>query len=229
MQDKLKRLAKSFFPSRCLFCNQVTPSNVVCCTSCEPIVLAREPIVHSFSSVHCPYTHLLAPFYYDLGADNAIRRLKFKLHTDNAQGLAFYMHKLLAHLPPEIKFDMIVPVPCYKGQGDTIDHADLIATNLSKLTGIPIRRDLLKKVRETQKQHLISAKERRLNLLGAFAVTQSINTIGSTILLVDDVYTTGSTMDECSATLNQAGAFRVVAIVGAKTRKPRRNSTGNSL
>lgn len=226
LSDKLNYLIDIIFPPHCIFCNEVTYPNEVCCESCLPSVSQREPIIKLYSGEFA-FSYFFAPFYYELGADNAVRRLKFKLEADNAKGLARYMAKTLSLLK-SVQFDYIIAVPSYKDDSEQeFDHADLIARSLSKLTDIPLVENTLIKVKKTSKQHNISASERRYNLLNAFKVTTNQTIIGRRVLLVDDVFTTGSTMQECSKTLLEAGVYEVGAIVGAKTRFNDKNICGN--
>ena len=76
--------------------------------------------------------------------------------------------------------------------------------------------DVLKKIRQTEKQHKLSGDERRKNLIGAFEAENSV--CGKTVLLIDDIYTTGSTVTECSKALYAKGAAKVCVLAIFKTR-----------
>jgi ComF family protein len=78
---------------------------------------------------------------------------------------------------------------------------------------------LLSRVKYTESQSTLSKKERLLNMENAFKVSSSKKIEGKRILLVDDVLTTGSTLDECSKVLKLAGALEVTAVVVASGRK----------
>ena len=87
------------------------------------------------------------------------------------------------------------------------NQAEELAGELGKNLHIPVATDILVKVRETRSQKKLSAEERKQNLQGAFHAKQPVT--GLTILLADDVYTTGSTMETAALCLREAGAEKV--------------------
>ena len=84
------------------------------------------------------------------------------------------------------------------------NQSEYLAERLGRYTGIPVDPDLVQKVRRTPSQKKLTAVQRRKNLESAFRVTRKISE--KRILLVDDVYTTGSTMDAMAMCLQEAGA-----------------------
>ncbi len=119
-----------------------------------------------------------------------------------------------------IDFDYIASVPLHKSKMRTrgYNQSELIAKYLSDKLFIPYA-DVLKRAKKTTKQSQQSKEERRKNLIGAFAIKsphkyEKIK--NSNVLLVDDVYTTGSTADECSKTLLNFGVSKVYVITIAR-------------
>ena len=94
----------------------------------------------------------------------------------------------------------------------------LLARHLARAAGMPLCAGLLQKVRETPPQAQLSGEERRRNLKGAFRAHTPGAVRSRAFLLVDDVFTTGSTMEECARALKKAGAARVYALTAAVTR-----------
>ena len=116
--------------------------------------------------------------------------------------------------------DLLVPVPLHKGrQADRgFNQSQLIARRLSRVSNIPLAPYHLKRIRPTPSQFKMkSRKERRENLMGAFSVKGRHPFGGKRICLVDDVVTTGSTLDACADALLESGARRVVAVTVART------------
>lgn len=107
------------------------------------------------------------------------------------------------------KPDILVPVPLHrkKEKKRGFNQAAYIAEKLSVLTGIPCDREIVKKCRNTKSQKKLSAQERRNNLKNAFLLQKNVS--GLTLLIIDDVYTTGSTMDEIASCLMKGGAENV--------------------
>ena len=122
-------------------------------------------------------------------------------------GKAMYLYgrDLLALWQPQ----MIVPVPLYwrKQKIRGFNQAELMARELSRYTGIPVNTRLLKKNHATRSQKKLDAAGRKQNLREAFQVVG--NPAGKSILLIDDVYTTGSTMDVLARALLGKGASHV--------------------
>ena len=122
-------------------------------------------------------------------------------------GKAMYLYgrDLLALWQPQ----MIVPVPLHwrKQKIRGFNQAELLARELSRYTGIPVNTRLLKKNHATRSQKKLDAAGRKQNLREAFQVVG--NPAGKSILLIDDVYTTGSTMDVLSRALLGKGASHV--------------------
>lgn len=114
---------------------------------------------------------------------------------------------------------LVVPVPLHRSRlrERGFNQAILIGQPLSRHLSLPLLPDALVRTRQTEPQIELSATERRLNVKGAFAVKRPDMITGKRILLVDDVMTTGSTMDECALELKKAGARMVMAATVART------------
>ncbi|HHW03175.1 MAG TPA: ComF family protein [Thermoanaerobacterales bacterium] len=114
-------------------------------------------------------------------------------------------------------FDYIVPVPLHikRERERGFNQAYLLAAVVSRHTGIPIFKGFIR-VKPTEHQTLLDKPLREQNLSGAFEVVDKAVLNGKTLLLIDDVYTTGSTADECSRTLINAGADCVFVLTCAR-------------
>lgn len=120
--------------------------------------------------------------------------------------------------------DVVAPVPLawLRRLGRGFDQAEVIASAVAQVSGLPLR-SLLVRRRGTRPQSRISGRaERQRNPMGAFAATRQLakSWRGCHILLVDDVVTTGATLDAASRCLLEAGAGEVTALVVARTPAP---------
>lgn len=106
--------------------------------------------------------------------------------------------------------DALVPVPLYRRRERErgFNQADALCRRMSRSAGLPVWR-ALRRVRSTRQQTRLSHEERRSNLRGAFAPVPRRPVVGAHLLLVDDVFTTGSTVHECARVLRAAGAASV--------------------
>ena len=137
-----------------------------------------------------------------------LHRLKYKKDTSVSGSFREIMAatEMMASVPV---CDLIVPVPLYRarlrkrGLNQSLVLATFFPGGKDKIV-----RDLLVRVKDTSPQTGLNGIERRRNLKGAFAVNQEVPVKGKKILLVDDVFTTGTTVSECSKTLKKIGLFR---------------------
>ncbi|MBI3260309.1 MAG: ComF family protein [Ignavibacteriae bacterium] len=109
-------------------------------------------------------------------------------------------------------FEMIIPVPIHKARKRErgYNQSDYIASGISQVLGIPLVLETVIRSRYTTSQTTLSAAERKVNVLGAFAAGRNKAMIkGKKLLLVDDVFTTGTTLNSCATALLEIGALRV--------------------
>ena len=111
-------------------------------------------------------------------------------------------------------FDLLVPVPVTKKKlrQRGFNQSELLAKYAAEDLKIPCETDVLFKIRETASLKLSSGNDRRLMLEGAFEIRNADKVRGKSILLVDDVITTGSTATECARMLKEAGALSVCVL-----------------
>lgn len=116
------------------------------------------------------------------------------------------------------KIDLIIPVPLskkrFKERG--FNQADILAKPLSVKTGIPYKKNCVKRVKETRSQVGLTLKDRKINVANAFIADRTF-VESKTVLLIDDVATTGSTINACAFSLVEAGARQVFALTLART------------
>lgn len=217
---KLKSaLLYAFFPNKCVFCDKIIGVEGSCCTECEKTLpYVRAQICPKCGKDDCicakekfAFDELTVPFYYDKQVRRSILRFKFQNAPYYARSYACFIARRLINSQLAAKAELITFVPLYKSDKRSrgYDQAQKIAQELSKITEIPCER-LLIKLRKTKKQHDLSAKERRKNLKGVFTVCGQEDVKGKTIILCDDVMTTGSTLNETAKELKKAGAEAVV-------------------
>ena len=124
--------------------------------------------------------------------------------------------------------DVVVSVPLHRHRERErgYNQADLIARPLARRLGLPYRRVLLTRTKPRPDKHILSLSERWESVRGAFATRQGSQVDNLRVLLVDDVMTTGATLDACAKALRQAGAKSVIGLTVA--RAIRHPATGSS-
>ncbi|MHB1418200.1 MAG: ComF family protein [Bacillota bacterium] len=147
----------------------------------------------------------------------AVHLLKYTGRYGIARILSELMAGAILDEPAYGLFDMIVSVPLHprRLRERTYNQAQLLAAGLGKILGVPEISNILVKYRDTHAQVGLSRKERLQNLTGTFKVSAPASIAKRRLLLVDDIFTTGSTVTECTRVLLEAGAQTVSVITVA--------------
>lgn len=169
--------------------------------------------------------HTRAACIYDEHSRDMILKLKHADRTDLAGLFARWLARAAADLTPEI--DAVAPVPLHRWRllGRRYNQAAEIARPLAAATGLAYWPDALVRPRRTASQAGRSGSGRRRNVAGAFEVAARWRprVVGARLLLVDDVLTTGATVEGCARALKAAGAARVdVAVIARVKERPAR-------
>jgi len=117
-----------------------------------------------------------------------------------------------------VRFDGVAFVPLHtrRERSRTYNQARLLARGLARCRGLPLLPAFLRRIRPTGSQTALKSAARRTNVRGAFAVADSAWVEGRRLLLVDDIMTTGATVNECARTLKAAGALGVYVVTVAR-------------
>lgn len=220
----LKYLIYLLFPSRCKVCNKVIYIGEEICDNC---VSELRPIPENISlmfvsnpraNIKLGFKHyfngVVAPYYHEDGSLKLIYNLKFNGRKDLASQIGNDMYKSYNTYLNSKDIDCVCYVPCkFKSSFKRgYNHVRLLAENVAKRADLPLV-SALKQVRDKRPQHTLFQKERIENIKGAFACTDKCDVKGKTILLVDDIFTTGATFNECARVLKRAGAKAVFGLM----------------
>jgi ComF family protein len=156
---------------------------------------------------------------YDDISRSIAMRLKYGRKVALARTMSRYMQPLVGELPPEA---VIVPVPLHRGRlwKRGFNQSAIVASELSRRTGVPVALDAIRRVRATPPLKGMNRLQRRRAIAGAFQPGRLAELRGRTVVLVDDVLTTGSTANACARVLKRAGAARVELISWARVIRP---------
>lgn len=236
-------LASILFPAPCRICGQIldTGSGIPFCRVCfaalsqmlpEPICAqCGRPIVSSAvtGGISAPQCHLCrnGVYAFDMarsfgaytpGMARAILLLKYGRLAPLGAWFAKRLAGLVERQPQDFAADALVPVPLDRGRlrERGYNQADLIARPLARMLGIPFRSYLLVRTRPRPNQLRLTRRERWETVRGAYATHERAQVDKLRVLLVDDVFTTGATLDACSRALKGAGAARVVGMTMAR-------------
>ena len=148
----------------------------------------------------------------------AITLLKYHAVTPLGGWVAARLAELAARQPEEFAADVVVPVPLHisRLRERGYNQAELIARPLAKRLHLPFRSYLLVRTRPRPDKLKLSSKERWSTVRGAYALREGNRVDNLRVLLVDDVFTSGATLDACARALRDAGAASVLGLTVAR-------------
>ena len=217
------------YPPRCLVCDRVldVETEIVCercrslglpervrepiCKCCgKPIGDKRREFCYDCANGKHSFLQVRSVFVYR-GMEEAMFRFKDKNRRVLKEYFSLELAQVLQNVLPIWTPDVLMPIPLHAGKRRMrgYNQAELLAESLSKKTGILVNVSALVRTQRAVDQKRLSSVERRTNLRNAFALKEPQGLAGKRILLVDDVYTTGSTMDAAADILRKSGAQAV--------------------
>ena len=154
--------------------------------------------------------------------DDLSRSIALRLKYGRKVALARTMARYMAQLVRDSDEPILVPVPLHRSRlwQRGFNQAALVAGELARATGYRFDPHLLRRVKRTPALKGMSLRQRRKVVAGAFQVNPSADLAGRTVVLIDDVLTTGSTANACARALQKAGAGRVELVSWARVIKP---------
>lgn len=226
------------FPNgyKCLICNKeiVSDKKFCLCDKCLselPKIVGNvcercgEPInTDSKFCVHCKkelpvFTKCVSPFVFEGEVVNLVHGLKYNGHIYYAKTLSNLMLKTV--LESNLEFDVVIPVPLNLRREGTrgFNQSELLCSGFSD-AGYNVDSSIVVRSKNTATQTFLSKTERKQNVENAFKVLNKSKVKGKNILVVDDVYTTGATINAIAQVLKNAGAKNVYGVTFAHTIIP---------
>jgi ComF family protein len=211
------------------------------CEGCSKPLLAEEEVL----CLNCNVYHLPRTAYHHIADNETAMRFAGRVDVEKATSLAYFTPDgLLQHLLHSLKYDgkkyigtylgkqlaydlkqinwqlgvdAIVPVPLHPDKEALrgYNQSQLLAEGMAEVWGIPVLNTAIKRVKNTESQTQKSREERIENMQGAFVAHQQLDIAGKHMLLIDDVLTTGATLEACANALKSAPNVKIsIATVG---------------
>lgn len=238
LNEVFSNLSEVIFPTKCLGCAEILkPFNgQIFCSICHEEI-------HFINGSICPvcgttfsdspaenhlcgdclekrpyFSYARAVFSYEKIILNAIHQFKYNRNISTGEMLASFMADFSF---PDIDFtdySLVMPVPLHikRLRKRGFNQSLILARTIGKKKQIPVNFSLLRRRKFTLTQTGSNKKERKQNIKGAFEVSDPQKIADKNIILVDDVYTTGATVNECAKTLIRAGAQKVSVLTIAR-------------
>lgn len=223
----LEKIAKVFFPDVCPICGKVLKKGQKICKECgEEIVIIEEPKcvkcgkpLTDSGKLYCAdcnkkkhfFEKGVSVFEYSGTLRESIHRFKYENTREYADFYGSVAGRKYGKIFRQWGIDIIIPVPMYnkKVRRRGYNQAEVFAKAVSAYTGINMEEKILVRIKDTVPQKELSDEQRKENLSKAFAVDADKLCGVRNVLLVDDIYTTGSTIDACAKLLLAAGVEKV--------------------
>ena len=215
-----------FFPqfNKCIFCHKETSESNICksCYSKLPFINGKtcdkcggamnddglcgdcKKIRHEFLKCYCI-------FDYDKEIQEKLIAFKQNKRKNIGEGFSYIVKEYFSKI--KMKFDLVIPVPIHENRlkERKFNQSEILASKISIANS-----EIMKRVKDTPHQTGLSRKNRENNLTSAFEILDKRKVKGKVILLVDDIYTTGATLDECARCLYNVGAKAVYGLCLAR-------------
>ncbi len=236
--DLKKFIADIFLPNRCPGCSKVITWNECLCKRCkDKLVVISSELCKVCGKKHCLdhsklcFETCISLYYFEQPCINAVYALKHSKATGFAEYCAGLLAKELQDRGLTGKIDLVtcVPMSQIKLRKRRYNQAELFAKCLCKCMNKPFDNSLLVHSDTLTEHHKLVGRQRKENAENSFFPSQEHSYIsGKTILLCDDVYTTGSTMNTCAECLQKLGAKSVIAVSIATTEHARESGESSA-
>ncbi len=210
-------LINLIYPKRCLFCDELLniDHQGTICDKCihKPIYIYGKlhgKAINMVEEVYCLYL-------YEKPVSDAILSLKFGNRPDKGVGFGILLAECIRINLPNL--ENVVPVAVPLGQKRKrerrYNQSDIIAARVARSLNIPYTRKIVARIKETDAQSTLGKNDRIINVSGCFKVDKPGCVLGKTVIIIDDVITTGSTLNELAGVLLNAGAKKIIGAVVA--------------
>ena len=231
MKALINLIKEAFFPTTCAACGEVTEGGEPLCDYCREMLKTFNPLKRCIrcgnEKTDCECKHrvfhfdgLIAPYENKETAKLGVYSFKFGRKMSNADYFAEQMAFCVKNEYRDINFDAVTCVPMHRFRllKRGFNQSRVLAEKIAEILEIPFK-DTLVCLKNGKRQHDLFGKERFQNAKGRYGAY--INATGKTLLLVDDIKTTGATLDECAKQLYLNGAdgvYCVTALISVRSK-----------
>ena len=233
----IREIADLFFPRACIGCGGPPDAGFkYLCWDClaetewlQPPMCSRcgEPVAGRIDHTYECYLCGLVKRHFDLARSasrydgvvaEAMQTFKYSHSIWMADDLAFFLLACVEVHYEVGDFDGLVPVPLHatRRRARGFNQAEVLAQRLGRLLDKPVLRGVLRRIRHTPSQTNLTARQRTSNVKDAFSTRKNHRLQGQKLLLLDDIMTTGATVNECALMLKRGGADRVDVVTVAR-------------
>ncbi|MBQ7901480.1 MAG: ComF family protein [Clostridia bacterium] len=206
----------TLFPKCCIMCGRLLPANCEFCVChrCKPEMKNQS---HVIVDNNCGCEEIISPFTYDGNVRQAMLKFKFK----GIEYIGYTFAKAIADMLYGRRFVeedcVLVSVPIHISRDRDYNQSDVIARQVSELTGLPYHSDVVYKIKPISRISGMLRRDKKFFVQGSFHFNSCYNLTGKTVIIVDDIYTSGSTLKVFADELKMHGAHKVYALTACVT------------
>ncbi len=230
IQNTVRKTMDFLFPPLCPYCSErldlphsvcpkcfakirfISDPKCDCCGRPFDFKIYGETLCGKCLTARHHYDKVRAAFLYDRFSRVPILTFKHADKTEHAKTLAHFLFIAGQELFPQTDVIVSVPIHRYRLMKRTYNQSSILARLLSVKIKKPVLAGVLRRVRPTKSQGRLSLTKRKSNVANAFRVKRNKHLKGRSVLLIDDVFTTGATANECAKALKRAGAKNVFVL-----------------
>lgn len=197
-----------FFPQMCPYCGELTGKTVESCSDCAEMLKKTKLYSQRLGNG----VEVVSAFPYENAFRLALVNYKYNDHMQFFKPFSLTLQRVISEAYADVKFDLFTTVPASnKLSSERYDQVDKFTKRTAKLCRVDYD-IVLEKLKDGTPQHELSAKQRRINVIGLFALKHDRNVSGKSVLLFDDTVTTGSTLLACSDILKSSGVSKICCV-----------------
>lgn len=222
----LDELIKWLYPDKCASCGKLMDiyKNEWLCPSCKDAFAELSgPVCKKCGAFRCccpkgegfHFDKNISFFLYDENMRRAIHSFKYGKKLSQGRALGKLMADAFKKRNIDVQdYDYIVPVPIHKERlrERGFNQSEILAMKISEITKIPLSTKIVKRIKDTIPQSTLSYEGRLKNVKNSFKVSKASNIYRKNIILIDDIFTSGSTADAVSKVLKENGAAKVLSV-----------------
>jgi len=237
LKNTVLKIINLIFPKVCSLCMRDIREGYSVCPKClkslkkiEGLICVKCGLPLESGGEHCrsckknndhyAFDKLISPFEYTGGVQKLLHKFKYGGKHFLSKDLAVQMYDFIKDndLYKNADYCIAVPLHFHRRIKRGYNQAELLAKHLSRFSGVPVLKNVLKRTKRTKAQFLLTRKMRLENIKNSFALNRSKSLLikNKTILLVDDIATTCATINECAKTLKTARPKKIIVVTVAR-------------
>ena len=205
------------FPNKCVFCREISTAGEICSECFDKVQKLRIPdaTIKINEKAFKKLDSCISFYYYEDIVRDGLLVAKNRGYDSFAKVFMQYISFDFEKYFRDNDIDTIISMPAHKSKfySREFDLPEFMAKAIAKNTGKEYNKSLVKKVKRTKNQHKLNLEQRKRNLKGAFAVQGDVR--GRNIVIIDDIVTSGNSLEEVAKTLKNSGASKVMAVTFA--------------